>query len=103
LDSLLLDAVLDQGDFSTLKKSARNPTPVPRPAKFGEVIHMDIVFGPDAALENVHYGLLFMDRFSRMTYIYPFQNLTSDIPRQLDKSLISDFDLNLLVVRIENS
>jgi len=106
LDSLPPDAVLDQGDFSMLKKSARNTTPVPRPAKFGEVIHMDIIFGPDVVLGNVHYGVLFMDRFSHMTYIYPLQNLASDIPRQLDmffarlrfspKRLISDFDTKLI-------
>jgi len=67
---------------------------------------MDIVFGPEVALANVHYGLLFTDRFSRMTYLYPLQNLTSDIPKQLDaffahlgflpKRLISDFDLKLI-------
>jgi len=71
LDSLPPDAVLDQGEFSVLKKSARNTKPVPRPTKFGEVIHMDIVFGLDVALGNVHYGLLFTDHFSHMTYIYP--------------------------------
>jgi hypothetical protein len=40
---------------------------------------MDIVFGPDIAVGNIHYGLLFTDRYSRMTYLYPLQNLTSDI------------------------
>jgi hypothetical protein len=106
LDSLPPDAVLDAGDLSTLRKTARNTTPVPRPMKFGEVIHMDIVFGPDVALGNVHYGLLFTDRFSRMTYIYPLQNLTSDIPCQLEsffahlgfspRHLITDFDMKLI-------
>jgi hypothetical protein len=45
---------------------------------------MDIVFGPEVTLANVHYGLLFTDRFSHMTYLYPLQNLTSDIIKQLD-------------------
>jgi hypothetical protein len=51
---------------------------------------MDIVFGVEIALGNVHYGLLFTDCYSRMTYIYiyiyiyPLQNLTSDIPHQLN-------------------
>jgi hypothetical protein len=67
---------------------------------------MDIVFGPEVALANTHYGLLFADRFSWMTYIYLLQNLTSDIVRQLDcyfahlgfqpKRLISDFDTKLI-------
>jgi hypothetical protein len=105
LDTSPTDAVLDQGDLATLRKTARNTTPVPRSPTFGDVVHMDIVFGPEVALANVHYGLLFNDRHSRMTYIYPLHNLTTDIPKQLDaffahlgflpKRLITDFDLKL--------
>jgi len=46
LDATPADAVLDPGDLATLHKKARNTTPVSRPSQFGEVIHMDIVFGP---------------------------------------------------------
>jgi hypothetical protein len=69
-------------------------------------MHMDIVFGPEVAIGNIHFGLLFTDRFSRMTYIYPLQNLTTDIPKQLEAffahlgfsphRLITDFDLKLI-------
>jgi hypothetical protein len=79
IDKLPADAVLDTGEFANLRKTPRNTTPVPRPSSFGEVIHMDIVFGPDIAVGNIHYGLLFTDCYSRMTYLYPLQNLTSDI------------------------
>jgi hypothetical protein len=106
LDSTPPDAVLDSGNFATMRKKARNTVPVPRSSYFGETIHIDIVFGPDIAVGNVHYGLLFTDRFSRMTYLYPLQNLTSDIPKQLQAffahigrlptRLISDFDLKLI-------
>ena len=106
LDTLPCDAVLDPGDFATLPKSPRNTLPVPRPSSFGEVIHVDIVFGPEVSIGNIHYGLLFVDRFSRVSYIYPLQNLTWDIRRQLDaffahlgflpKHLISDFDTKLI-------
>jgi hypothetical protein len=84
LDSTPADAVLDKGDFVTLRKSNRSTTPVIRPSRFGEVIHMDIVFGPDISIGNIHYGLIFTDRYSRMMYIYPLQNLTSDIRKQLE-------------------
>jgi len=67
LDSCPPDAVLDAGDFATLHKSPRNTTPVVRPTSFGDVIHMDIIFGPAISLGNIHYGLLFMDRYSHMT------------------------------------
>ena len=70
------------------------------------MIHFDIIFGPEVALANVHYGLLFTDRFSRMMYVLPLQNLNSDIIKQLDHffaqlgfvpcRLISDFDLKLI-------
>jgi len=53
---------LDKGDFATLHKCARSTKPVARPSKFGDIIHMDIVFGPDISIGNIHYGLLFTDR-----------------------------------------
>jgi hypothetical protein len=84
IDSLPPDAVLDPGDFATIKKTPRNATPVSRPNSFGDVIHCDIIFGPEVVLANVHYGLLFTDCFSRMTYIFPLQNLNADIIKQLD-------------------
>ncbi len=106
LDTLPPDAVLDVGEFATMHKSARNTNPVLRPASFGSVIHMDIVFGPDVALNNIHYALLFTDRYSRMTYLYPLQNLTTDIRKQLEAffahigftptRLITDFDTKLI-------
>jgi hypothetical protein len=76
LDSSPSDAVLDKGDLSTIRKTTRNTTPLPRSKAFGDVVHMDIVFGPEVALANVHYRLLFTDRYSCMTYIYPLHNLT---------------------------
>ncbi len=82
LDNLPADAILDAGDVSTLPKVARNTVSVPCPKNFAEVIHMDIVFGPEVLLGNVHYGLMFLDRYSRMTWIYPLQTLTSDNRKQ---------------------
>jgi hypothetical protein len=76
LDQLPADAVLDSGCLASLRKKDRNTDPVPRPSKFGEVIHVDIVFGPEISVGNIHYGLLFVDRFSRMSYLYQLQNLT---------------------------
>jgi len=106
LDSLPADAVLDPGALATIHKSSRNTTPVPRSKYFAEVMHMDIVFGPDIAIGNIHYGLYFSDRFSCTAYLYPLQNLTSDIQKQMEAffahigvvphRLISDFDLKLI-------
>jgi hypothetical protein len=43
---------------------------------------MEILFGPDIAIGNIHYGILFTNWYSCMTYLYPLQNLTSDIGKQ---------------------
>jgi hypothetical protein len=81
LDNTLADAILDVGSFATMRKKPRNTTPVPRPNNFADVFHMDNIFGPEVSIGNIHYGLLFTDRFIRMTYLYPLQNLTSDITK----------------------
>jgi len=106
LDNLPADNVLDSGHLASLRKKDRNTTPVPRPSNFGDVRHVDIVFGPEISVGNIHYGLLFVDRFSRMSYLYPLQNLTTDIKKQLQAffahlgfipcHLVSDFDLKLI-------
>jgi len=106
LNNTPADAILDVGNFATMRKKPRNTTPVPHPNNFADAFHMDIIFGPEVFIGNIHYGLLFTDRFSRMTYLYPLQNLTSDIPKQLEaffahigivpKCLISDFYLKLI-------
>jgi hypothetical protein len=67
---------------------------------------MDIVFRPEVAIGNIHYALLFSDRYSRMNYLYLLQNLFSEIPKQMEAffahighlpdRLISDFDLKLI-------
>jgi hypothetical protein len=106
LDKTPPDAILDPGVFATMRKKPRNTVPVPRSDSFGEVQHTDIIIGPELSIGNVHYGIIFTDRYSRMTYLYPLSNLTTDIPKQLQaffahigmipKRLITDFDLKLI-------
>jgi hypothetical protein len=106
LDTLPPDAVFDIGDLATMHKKPRCTKPVPRPKCFIDTMHMDVIFGLEISVGNVHYGLLFTDHFSWMTYLYPLQNLTTDIPKQLEAffahigsiphHLISDFDLKLI-------
>jgi hypothetical protein len=84
LDVTPLGAILDSGYLVTMKKKDWNTHPVPRPKNFGDIFHMDIVFDPEIAIGNIHCGLLFRDQFSCMTYLYPLQNLTSDIKKQME-------------------
>jgi hypothetical protein len=106
LDNAPPDAILDPGFYGTLRKKDRNSTPVLCPSNFGGVIHLDIMFGPSVSIGNVHHVLLCVDCFSRMSYLYPLQNLTSDIQKQLElffahigiipKCIISNFDTKLV-------
>jgi hypothetical protein len=106
LDRSPPDSVLDPGVFATIQRLARNTTPVPRSSFFGEVMHVDIVFGPEVALRNMHYGLFFSDRLNRMNCVYPLRNLRTDIQKQMEaffahigiisRRLISDFDQKLI-------
>ncbi len=61
LDHTPPDAILDPGCYATLWKKDRTTIPVPRPSKFGEVVRIDIVFGPEVSICNLHYGLLCVD------------------------------------------
>jgi hypothetical protein len=80
LDHTPADAVLASGDLANMRKTKRNTTPVPRLSLFGDIVHMDIVFGPEVAIGNIHYSLLFTDHFSRMNCIYPLQILPQTFP-----------------------
>jgi hypothetical protein len=63
-------------------------------------------FGPEISVGNVHSGLICVDRYSWMTYIYPLKKLTTDIQKQLElffchlgllpHQIITDFDLKLI-------
>jgi hypothetical protein len=102
LDTLPPNAILDIKNLATMHKKPRSTTWVPCSESFADIMDMDIIFGPEISVRNVHYGLLFTNCFSRMTYLYPLQNLTTDIPKQLEAffarsgtvpcCLISDFD-----------
>jgi hypothetical protein len=100
------DAVLDPGCFASMHKKDWNTSPVLRPSQFGDVFHIAIIFGPEISIGDVHYGLLCVDGYSHMTYLYPLKNLTSDIPKQLELffshlgmipcRIILDFDMKLI-------
>jgi hypothetical protein len=106
LDQTPADAILDPFFFASLKRKDHNTKPVPHPCHFSDVVHLDIVFGPDIAIGYIHYGLLCIDHYSLMSYLYPLQNLAGDIQKRLEfffahigiipKCIITDFDLKLV-------
>jgi hypothetical protein len=83
LDSIHVDAVFDIRDTATLHKSPHNTSPVPCPPSFGNVIHMDIVFGPEVSTGNIYYIQKRLEFFFAHIGYYP-------------KCLILDFDTKLI-------
>ena len=73
------EPILDLGLTATIDKSKRNTTPVTLPKNFGEVIHMDILYGSATAHGQIKYALYLIDRATRYKAIYPIKDLTTDI------------------------
>lgn len=105
------EPIQDLGVTATVDKSKRNTTPIPLPEQFGDVIHMDIVFGSKSAINGIKYGLFLVDRATRYKTILPLKNLTTDILFQLQKfcqelgfvpkHFISDCDHKLFSLTIQ--
>ena len=94
---------LDPG--ASLRAAHRNKEKSPLPDNIGDVYHCDIGFGPTKAIGGVMYTLMFVDKKTRHKFVYPLQNLTSDILTQIKQFLIdvngvckairTDFDMKL--------
>ena len=79
------EPILDLGSKATIDKSKRNTTPVTMPSRFGEAVHMDILYGSATAHGQVKYALYMIDRATRYKSIYPMQDLTKDILPSIKK------------------
>ena len=73
------EPILDLGNTATIDKSKRNTTPINLPTKFGDVVHMDILYGSATAHGQIKYALYLIDRASRYKAIYPIKDLSNDI------------------------
>ena len=97
---------LDLGEIATINKSKRNTNPLPLPLHFGDVVHMDIIYGSVTAIESYRYGLFIVDRATRSRFIYPMKILKTDILPTLQKfcnnigmrpkRILTDFDHKLM-------
>ena len=63
----------------------RNKTPSPLPERAGDLYHCDIGFGPTRAIGGASYCLTLVDAKSRHTFIYPLNNLTTDLVSQFQQ------------------
>ena len=100
------EKVIDLGDVATIPKSKRNTQPLPLPTNFGDVMHMDVVYGTVTAINGIRYGLFIVDRATRHRYVLPMKNLKNDLLPTLKtfinqigltpKRFITDFDHKLM-------
>jgi hypothetical protein len=113
VDILNLDKnpTLDPGETASLRAANRNKDKSPLPDNIGDVYHCDIGFGPTKAIGGVMYTLMFVDKKTRHKFVYPLENLTSDILTQVKQFLIdvngickairTDFDMKLIGGRVK--
>ncbi len=91
---------LDPGETATMKANKRNTTPLERPKEFGDVMHMDIGFGPCRAIGGIQYTLLVVDRATRHKFIYGLKNLKSSLHRAVQQ-LIIDCNNKIKMIRTD--
>ena len=70
--------ISSRGETATLPKSNRNTKPIPRPSKYGQIWHYDVVYGNGRAIGGIHYALFFVDRKSRYKMIFGLKDLKQD-------------------------
>lgn len=73
------EPIINLGKVATIEKHKQNNSPLPLPDNFGDAIHMDIGFGSKTSIAGVKYCLFLVDRVTRYKFIYPLQNLTTDL------------------------
>ena len=75
--------IVDLGQVATVDKFKRDTVPLDLPTSFGEVVHLDILFGAGVAHGGTKYTLYPVDRATRYKMIYPLTNLGDDMFQQL--------------------
>ena len=111
LSTLDKEPILDLGEVATIDRSKRNTTLLDLPRNLGDVVHMDILFGSNTAINGIKYALFIVDKATRFKYIYPLKNLKVDILPAIQKFSIdiqtfpkcirTDFDHKLMGRKIE--
>ena len=100
------EKILDLGETATISTSKSNKDSIPLPHSFGDVIHIDILYGTVTAHEGVRYSLFIVDRATRHRFILPMSNLKTDLLTTMNKlrklfgstprRILTDFDHKLM-------
>jgi len=110
LSTLDKEPILDLGEVSTIDKSKRNTNPLDLPKHLGDVVHMDIIFGSNTAINGIKYSLFIVNRATRFKFLYPLKSLKDDILPAIQqfaldincfpKCIRPDFDYKLMGQKI---
>ena len=73
------EKILDLGEIATVPKSSSSKQPLPLPPQFGQIVHMDIIYGTVPAFDGVKYALFLVDRATRHRFILPMKSLKNDL------------------------
>jgi hypothetical protein len=97
---------IDPGEVATMNSSRRNMTSSAPPSHYSDVWHMDIGFGPCAAIGGIRYTLLFVDKRTRYKFVYGLKNLKDSLLHAVTQFLTecgvkpklirTDFDTKLM-------
>ncbi len=72
---------VNPGEAASVKSKRSNKIPQTPKANYSDLWHMDIGYGPCAAIGGFKHTLLFVNSSSQYKYIYPLKNLTSSLLR----------------------
>ena len=86
------EPITDLGEVTTINKPKRNTNPLNLPEKFGDLIHMDILFGSGTSIGGYRYALFLVDRATRSKFVYPIRSLKNDILNTI-KTFCSDIQM----------
>jgi hypothetical protein len=88
LQNLQQTIVIDVGTIASIKSNQHNSTPSRPPAKYSNIWHIDIGYGPNTpAIGGAKYTLLLVDKATRYKFIYGLKNLTTSLLDAMKKFL----------------
>ena len=78
-----VNPITDWGAVSTINSSQRNTTLSKPPPKYSDMWHMDIGYGPCAAIGGIRYTLLLVNKSTCFKFIYGLTNLKDSLTQAL--------------------
>ena len=80
--------ILSRSETATLSKYRTNSQSIPKPPKYGQVWHYDIVYGNRRAISSIYYILFFIDRKSRQKKILGLKDLKKETLQRAIKTFV---------------